>query len=258
MGHTHAATGAGAWLTGCAAAALAGYDPGPYVVLVGTALAAFGAIWPDIDHPHASIAWSLGWPTRKLARFVAWSGKRIHAATRTRYDRPDHDGHRTASHTLLFCLLSLAAFGLLGVLGGQWAPLVMVVFATATALRALKVRSAGRYAATAVVAFAAWWWPAPAGWWLGVAIGGGALVHNLGDALTHTGVPLWWPLKIRGQRWFKVRALVTFSTSAGSAPEGVIRFCALAVCPPALLVVAYCRWPQVAGRVDELVAALTA
>lgn len=60
MGATHAATGAAAWLVGCAAAAALGCDPNAYVVAVGTPLAAFGAIWPDIDCPTSSVARSLG------------------------------------------------------------------------------------------------------------------------------------------------------------------------------------------------------
>jgi len=283
MGATHAATGAVAWLAGCATAAAFGHDPGVYQVVVGTPLAAFGAIWPDIDHPSASIARSLGWPTRRLADLVAWAGRRLHAATRTPLDRVDLDGHRTITHTVLFCVLSFVGFGVLGQYGGVWAPTAMIAFATATALRALKVRRRRRFVIAAIVALLTtgvgpvigllpgevnpavlaeltWLvelkWPAPSGWWLGWAIGGGALVHNLGDRMTNTGVPLAFPVKIGGKRWrtFKSARWCRFETGAAGNPEGLIRFCSLAGCLIALAGMAHFRWPQVAAGVNEVAA----
>lgn len=244
------------WLAGCAAAALLGHAPGIYEVAVGTPLAAFGAVVPDIDCPSSSIAHSFGWPTRWLARRVAWAGKRIHAATRTPLDRPDLDGHRTATHTALFALLVFAGFGLFGAYGSRWAVAAMTAFAAATALRALKVHGSKRYLLAAAVAAAGWWWPAPSGWWLGWAIGAGALVHNLGDRQTNTGVPLAWPVKIRGRRWFKFRASkwVRFETGADGNPEGVIRWMCGLVGVLAAAGIAYARWPD---QVRAVVAAVT-
>lgn len=280
MGTTHAATGAAAWLAGCATAAALGYDPGVYQVVVGTPLAAFGAIWPDIDCPSSSIARSLGWPTRRLAAVVAWFGRRLHAGTRTVLDTRDLDGHRTITHTVLFCVFSFVVFGLLGQYGGVWPPMVMTAFAAATALRALRVRRRNRLAIAVVVALlntgvgpvlgplpwdpplfdvlAGWSWPAPSGWWLGWAIGGGALVHNLGDRMTNTGVPLAFPIKIGGRRWYKFKSAkwCRFETGAAGNPEGLIRFCSLVACLAALAGLAHFRWPQVADGVDSLIAAL--
>ena len=36
---------------------------------------------------------------------------------------------------------------------------------------------------------------------VGVAVGAGALSHDLLDGCTTMGVPLLWPLKLRGMRW---------------------------------------------------------
>jgi membrane-bound metal-dependent hydrolase YbcI (DUF457 family) len=260
MGSSHAATGAAAWLAGCATASVLGYDPSIYQVVVGTPLCAFGAIFPDIDCPSSSVARSLGWPTRVLARMVAGFGRWLHDATRTRLDSPDRDGHRTFTHTVVFAVLTFLGFGWLGQHGGLWAPLAMTVFAAATALRAVKVRGPKRYALAAAVGVAAWYWPAPDGWWLGWAIGGGALVHNLGDRMTNTGVPLLWPIKIRGKRWYKFRAArwVRFETGADGNPERAIRSDCAVVCVLALLVMAYFRWPPFAAGVDGGLAAIAA
>jgi membrane-bound metal-dependent hydrolase YbcI (DUF457 family) len=257
MGSTHAATGVAVWVVGCAAAAVLGHQLGVYEVAVGTPLAAFGAIVPDIDCPSSSIAHSFGYPTEWLSRRVAWLGKRVHAATRTPLDRPDRDGHRTITHGVLFAVLVFFGFGWLGTHGSVWAVAGMTAFATATALRALHVHGAGRYVLAAAVAAAGWWWPAPSGWWLGWAIGAGALIHNLGDRQTNTGVPLAWPIKIGGQRWYKFRAAkwVRFETGADGNPEGVIRWLCGLGSVLAGAAMAYARWPE---QVHAVVTVITA
>jgi membrane-bound metal-dependent hydrolase YbcI (DUF457 family) len=255
MGSSHAATGAAAWLAGCATAAVLGHQPGVYELVAGTPLAAFGAILSDIDHRSSSVAHSLGWPTRKLAGGVARFGKWLHATTRTPLDGRDEDGHRTITHGVLFAVLMFLAFGWLGVHGAWYATMAMTAFAAATGLRALKVRS-GRYVLAAAVAAAAWWWPAPSGWWLGWAIGAGVLVHSLGDWLTNTGVPLLFPIKFRGRRWYKFRAprWIRFDTSARSWREGAIRWCCGLACTLAAAGMLYVRWPaQVRAVVEAIV-----
>lgn len=257
MGSTHASTGAAAWLGGCAAAALLGHPPGVYEVAVGTPLAAFGAMWPDIDCPSSSVARSLGWPTELAARVVAALGRRVHADTRLPGERRDEDGHRTITHTVLFCALSFAGFGVLGVHGAWLAVMAVTALAAGTALRAIGVRGMTRLSLTAAVVAAAWWWPAPSGWWLGWAIGSGSLVHVLGDRQTNTGVPLAWPIKIRGRRWYKFRAArwVRFETGAEGNPEAGIRWmCGLAG-TLAAAGMAYARWPD---QVHAVVNAVTA
>lgn len=44
-------------------------------------------------------------------------------------------------------------------------------------------------------------------WWVGLAAGAGTSIHSLGDAMTRSGSPLWWPLRIRGCRWQSVDTL---------------------------------------------------
>jgi inner membrane protein len=41
-------------------------------------------------------------------------------------------------------------------------------------------------------------------WWVAGLTFAGQLAHTLGDACTIQGVPLWWPLTVRGRRWAKV------------------------------------------------------
>lgn len=46
--------------------------------------------------------------------------------------------------------------------------------------------------------------------WTGVAVGGGCVVHILGDWLTYSGVPLLWPIVWRGERWYRFRSPAPF------------------------------------------------
>jgi len=258
MGRTHALTGAAAWLAGCAAATVAGHPPGVYELAVGTPMCAFGAIWPDIDHPSSSVARSLGWPTVLLSEVVAWFGRRIHADTCIDGDYPDRDGHRTFTHTAVFAIACFIGFGLLGVHGARWAVMAVTALAAGTALRALRVRGVTRLLMVAAVVAVAWWRPAPSGWWLGWAIGAGAMVHNFGDRDTDTGVPLLWPIPIKGRRWYKFRAARwrRLTTSADSRAEMVIRWLCTAWCLLALPVMAYYRWPVFAQFTHQVIAAL--
>lgn len=142
MGVTHATTGAAVWQVGCLIAATEGHPPSTYVVLVGTALCAFGAILPDIDMPGGEdragslVAQSLGFLTQGLARAVARLSVRVHRRTRAAGDKPNGNGHRALTHTLAFCLAVMVAFGVLGQYGGLWAPLAVVFWAAGTGIRA--------------------------------------------------------------------------------------------------------------------------
>jgi membrane-bound metal-dependent hydrolase YbcI (DUF457 family) len=144
MGRTHAVTGAAAWQVGCLIAATEGYPPDAYVVIVGTALCAFGALVPDIDmpasrdgkRPGSLVAQSLGVVTQGIAYGVARYSARVHRNSRSKYDRPNENGHRALTHTIPFCAAMLILFGSLGQYGGTWAPLVVVFWAAATAARA--------------------------------------------------------------------------------------------------------------------------
>lgn len=42
-------------------------------------------------------------------------------------------------------------------------------------------------------------------WWLGVSVALGCLIHILGDMFTTAGVPILFPLPIRGKLWWTVR-----------------------------------------------------
>jgi membrane-bound metal-dependent hydrolase YbcI (DUF457 family) len=229
MGSSHAVSGAAGWLAGCAAFAAAGAPASPPVVVVGTVVAAGAALLPDCDHPSSSVAYTFGPVSRWICRRIGRGCAVLHARTRTPLDVRDLDGHRTLTHTVLWALVTglVAAAG--GWLGGLPAAAV-VVFATAgLAVRALWPRRrrgafgatlGGLVTAAALVAFG----PADGWWWLGLPVAFGCVAHIAGDALTNTGVPALFPLKLGGRRWRRLRAPRGLRFGTGGRAEHLVRW----------------------------------
>ncbi|WP_449062410.1 metal-dependent hydrolase [Planomonospora algeriensis] len=203
MGHTHALTGAIAWLgiapplaalplltessrfveTGVMVNALT-----PAEFIAGALICAGAAMLPDLDHPSATIAQTFGPVTWALSKGVNWLA----------------GGHRNATHSLLFA--AAAGFGAHYLANTH--PIgrdVLVVLLIGLALRAIGIGVPGKKVASAMVNVAL-----TAGLflvfrsdgvgyaWLGVAVAVGCLVHVVGDCCTEKGCPVLWPMK---QRW---------------------------------------------------------
>ncbi|GAA3081556.1 metal-dependent hydrolase [Streptosporangium carneum] len=203
MGHTHALTGAVAWLgvapslaalplltessrfieTGVMVHALT-----PAEFVAGTLICAGAAMLPDLDHPSATIAQTFGPITWGLSKAVAWlSG-----------------GHRHATHSLLFAVA--AGFGA-HYLANTY-PIgrdILVVLLIGLALRAIGIGVPGKKFASAMVnigltfgLFVVFRSDNVGYAWLGVAVAVGCLVHVVGDCCTEQGCPVLWPMR---QRW---------------------------------------------------------
>ena len=87
---------------------------------------------------------------------------------------------------------------------------------------------------------------------VGLAVATGMLAHDLGDAATLAGVPFFWPLKIRGQRYwaFHVRAPADRSrTGANSTTEWKLRVLSRIALGVAMLGWWPGVWPWVLERV---------
>ncbi len=184
MGHTHALSGAVAWLAvgglvDRVAPALASH--GAAETAADALVCAGAALLPDLDHPRSTVAHALGPVTYWLARGVA----RVAG------------GHRHATHSIAFAAAAGAGAWLLGS-AGIWSSAVPVVLLAALALAASGVTNT---AAAGVLAAASSVYVLQAAGgtlaWLGPAVGLACLAHIAGDALTEHGVPLLWPLAHR-------------------------------------------------------------
>lgn len=203
MGRTHAVSGVAVWLAGCVAASGLGHRPGLLGMVVGAGVTAGAALLPDLDHPCSRVARSCGPLSVAVARAVAEMSARVHAATRTPLDRPDLDGHRTVLHSAVFAAVAGAVSAGACVVGGRWAAAVILAAFVGLGWSAMRRRGA-LVAAVAAGLLAAWALPTAAWWWLGLPVAVGCLAHCVGDALTNSGCPILWPLKICGRRWFPV------------------------------------------------------
>lgn len=190
MGRTHVAMGASIWLA--AAPVLASEVARPMAAgeLVASTFAAAGAaLLPDLDHPSATLARTVGPVTRGLSRVVAGLA----------------GGHRRGTHSVVFCVLAGGLAALVVVAGGR-AAAAGVFFALAyVAMVALGV-NVGRGTSlgdgvlvvqAAAATAAAWVVLPPVWWWLPWSVAGGCVVHLVGDVLTDGGVPLAWPFSDR-------------------------------------------------------------
>ncbi len=248
MARSHAMSAIAAWTAPAATAAMLGHPFPIGPVLIGTAVVAGSAILPDIDHPDSHAARSFGALSRTLSRGVAALSGWCYRRTATALDPVDRrEGHRGVTHTIPFAAAAgLVVTALAFTPAGKWVT-ALVLFVTATwAVRALVPWDARRVRvgfgprrkrprvewAMPVAAVTTWslitFTPDPRSWaWLGLPVFLGALVHDLGDAPAHhpgfppetAGIPLLWPLKIRGRRWYRVRPPVVVMFPVDSTLE---------------------------------------
>jgi membrane-bound metal-dependent hydrolase YbcI (DUF457 family) len=206
MGRTHALTG---WCAGLAVAPLLGATGLVDAVLVAATTAGY-ALLPDLDHPGARASRLLGPITGTVSVGVRSGSRWLYERTRGPRDERHRGEHRHGTHTIAFAVLA----GTLTWVGTSWAGtagvLGVLVLGTALAVDALGdwllpvvlvagmvwLGTAGGDAAGALAGLSGT---------LGVAVGVGCLVHCLGDALTLSGCPVLWPMRIRGETWFEVR-----------------------------------------------------
>ncbi len=242
MGHGHALSGAAIWVLGCGIAEANGARPSFASVVVGAGVCAGAALIPDLDHPNSTISRSAGLVSRAIALVLGRFGAVIHALTKTRWDRDDLDGHRTITHTVLWAALSGGTVTILQIYAAPWVAAALVLYMTGLGLKTVSPR--GRRPAALrvrvrrflrrprlslpatcalIAAFTAYQLTPRAGWWLGLAVAVGSLLHCLGDCLTNSACPLLWPIPIgpagRRRRWYPVGPPPRFRFSAGDRVE---------------------------------------
>ena len=238
-----------------------------------TWLSGRAAFWPDLDHAGSTASKKGGRATALLSAVVSRMSCDVYDATATPDDKlaGNFRDHRGLTH---FGITALILGTVAGILVGivtrvepraMWAVAVAAVTGWAASeayrwARLLKLRRDARSFARALAriyplvgllgGFAAWHAiPVPdgvdvetlsvsLGVGVGVAIVAGMLAHDLGDAATKTGVPLFWPLKIRGHRYYAVhirpKAKLT-KTSKDSPTERRVRRWSWVLAVPAVI-----------------------
>lgn len=210
MGKTHAGTGV---IVGFGLAAAAGLPPAQ-AVFVAVTVGGF-ALAPDLDCAEATASRFLGPVSRLLSWLLRHASALAFRCTRTAHDRPSQGTHRHLSHTLGFGLvMGVLAWWTAGL--SPWAVAGWIAFGLLAAGAALHVWVSVVGAAAAI---------APvvldhaslamvctgAQHWIGLAVALGCWTHLVGDAVTVSGVPMFWPLPLgpRGQHqtWYELHLL---------------------------------------------------
>ena len=180
-------------------------------VLVSTVTAAGFGLCPDIDHPQATIARTLGPVTKAICGFIGQLA----------------GGHRKGTHTLLFAALVdglvVALYNYAGRIG-QLTLYMCAAFLMCWAIR-LRITKARRreavFLAQAIVMTAVADWADPGTWWwLPWAAAGGTLLHLVADGMTTGGVPLFLPLTAK-------RYSIPIAGDTGGPGEAVITWLAV-------------------------------
>ena len=184
MGRTHALSGAVGMLavTPAVSAVTPSLTPhGPVALAAGTVVAAGAALLPDLDHPRATVARSLGPVTGALSKVVAAvSG-----------------GHRQATHSVAGVLLAAGLFGVAGSAGGWWAWVPVTLLAGLAVAAVGLSKPVAAWAGAGLVVAASAVAGVDLGSWLGLSVAIGCAAHLAGDCATVQGCPLLWPWRRR-------------------------------------------------------------
>ena len=250
MGKSHAMSGSAIALTGAALSIgpIAVGQQDLAVILLYTSVFIGGALWCDWDSNSATVVHAFGAFGKMIHELVNAIGLFVYNLTKSKRDEVKNNGHRTFFHTPIAAILTgaiisglvsipghVALWGKHFTIGQVIALFIMWAFlhVGVTAIFEKTVKKAkkrlGVYlimaislVVTGVVSFFL-----PENdqyWWLGLAAGGGMLVHILGDLPTKMGVPFLWPIKIRGKRWYDISIPSFMRFKAGGSFEQAVLF----------------------------------
>lgn len=249
LGRSHVLSAGVGWLSGCAILESCGVAVPGVAIGAGALVSAGFGLLPDIDHPGSTVSRTLGPATRVVSTFVVWAAVTARAGSCTHCARRGGGGHRGLTHTTLGAftvglLVTVCAWMwprpcALTVIGfGVWLAAHTALSSTTRArigdmVLPGRFRRHGKHAfrftagtgAALIGVAAAYVLADPAvtsWWWLGIPVAWGCLAHSLGDALTFSAVPLWWPARIRGCRWTPVGTPRWMRFRTGSRTETVV------------------------------------
>jgi membrane-bound metal-dependent hydrolase YbcI (DUF457 family) len=180
MGRSHLLLGAAGYLIAESCAPGLGLHMGDGAELAsGTLVASGAAMLPDLDHPSATVARSLGPVTWFLSRAV-------HTMA---------GGHRRGTHTVwAWALVTFLVWQALRTSDGPWVVLIVCIFSASLAMRVLtEADGVICLLLAAVFGGAATLAAGHHHSWLLVAVSLGYALHMLGDVVTTEGIPPFFP-----------------------------------------------------------------
>ena len=247
LGPAHSASGPAAFVaaatltTFTAAAVSTGGTPSLILLVVGMVVAAGFALVPDFDTRGTAVI-SLGIVGTALM-YVFRGMSSVALLVRGRGDDPNMDTHRTFTHTLVFA--AFVYFSLTAALATPWRNGIALVVLSLSAVIGMngvvskfahKLRDGnplgvyGVMAGTLAAVFLLWKFG------IGddanyansviavipVAAAVGVIAHLAGDIITKKGIPLLWPIPIRGKCWFSIRPLGSMLSASNPLANNII------------------------------------
>lgn len=245
LGPAHSASGPAVFLAGvafipavAAAAFKGGVDSSDIIVLiVGMIVAAGFALVPDFDTRGTAVN-SLGILGVGLM-YVFRGLSSVAIMLKWKRDDPNMDTHRTFTHTLLFAGLTFFLLkALMAAPFGVGAAQAVLALSAVVGMNGIiskfahKLRDGnplgvyGVMAGSVVLVIALWRFgvssPDPILQVIPVAAACGVLAHLLGDIITKKGIPLFFPIPIRGKMWYAVRPLGSMVSASSELANGIV------------------------------------
>lgn len=196
------------------------------VVIMSALCVAGSALIPDFDNTRSTIINSAGPMGEPLSMAFRESSRFIQRTVRTRRDKSNPNPHRGFWHTFAGAIvLGLAvhllvhvslplAFGLsigeiIGAIITAFLAHITLGMVVLSYVKTNKIPLIGQFVdvvlALALTLALFLLVPGDSFEWLGLSITIGMAIHILGDALTKQGVPMLFPLPIRGKLWWNIR-----------------------------------------------------
>jgi membrane-bound metal-dependent hydrolase YbcI (DUF457 family) len=216
------------WIT-----SVAGNASTPYLILLFLVVVG-GALMPDLDNTKSSAKSALGFIGSGISWFMRKTAPIIQGLLHTRYDKDTENAHRGFYHTALSAVL----FGLLGMflcsntidipitssfhINGLLFAIILAFIGVHIALSTLGKpilkplkSSAGilgfiipTVLSAVVIGVLTFQLPTSTDYSkIGLAFGVGWMIHIIGDMFTTQGVPVLFPIPIKGHLWWHVRLL---------------------------------------------------
>lgn len=218
----------------------------PIVVILACIVVIGGSLSPDMDSPQSTANSTLGFFGVIMSNLMKWTSLFFQNTFKSKSDGSVSNPHRGFWHTiisafiigLLTTLVTMSTYeiklGVKTVTTGMIATvfivyssvkLTLAIFAKKEYNRIAKgglgVRLAYSFIALILSVGVILLIPDDISYaWVGGALALGWFIHIMGDTFTVAGVPVLWPIKIKGKRWWNIRMPLTIK--AGGALETAV------------------------------------
>lgn len=231
MGPTHAMSGAAGGLALAQVLPLSSGAITPPELLIYAGITAGAALLPDLDSPQSTIARSFGPASLGLSRLVEHASQALVNKTRGPRDSTCYNGHRTATHTIWFGILTGLLATLLISIFHDYATIALLCIFLTLALRGLVPLWTQQHSWLAIMTVAAaltgaaWYTLSPetSTLMMGSAVTVGVFIHLAGDFITKAGIPALAPLvAIDQRRWHSFRLPTAWRIPASGPADQIL------------------------------------